>query len=139
MILSWCGVSSCRIQNPIVKFSKEFFDVFGNRNTKSLQNLGSNLANTIITLFVTAIHKTTNVVFPNFFYEFFSAWAVEKDNKLFIGPKQIFSQFWTNEKFVFFFNCSTEKISWKKMRKTRFVVWWFDVTNWLNKLYNLKP
>ena len=34
-----------------------------------------------------------------------------------------FSQFWTNEKFAFFFNCSTKKISWIKLGKTRFVVW----------------
>ena len=42
-------------------------------------------------LFVISIHQTTNFVSPNFFYEFFSVWAVEKDNTLFIGPKQIFS------------------------------------------------
>ena len=60
-------------------------------------------------LFVTSIHQTTNHVFPNFFHEFFSVLAVERENKLlFIGQKQ--SQFWTNEKFVFFFNCS----NWEK-------------------------
>jgi hypothetical protein len=36
---------------------------------------------------VTSNHKTTNLVFPNFFHEFFSALAVEKENELFIGPK----------------------------------------------------
>ena len=63
-------------------------------------------------LFVTSNHQTTNLVFPNFFHEFFSVLAVEKENKFFIGPKKwVFFQFWTNEKFVFFFNCS----NWEKL------------------------
>ena len=79
-------------------------------------------------LFMTSIHQTINFVFPIFF----SVWAVEKDNKLLIGPELIFfSHFWTIEIFVFFFNCSTEKILWKKLGETRFVVWGVDVTNWL--------
>jgi hypothetical protein len=32
------------------------------------------------------------------------------ENKLFTGPKQVFPHFYTNEKFVFFFNCS----NWEK-------------------------
>ena len=69
---------------------------------------------------------------PNYFHNFFSVWAVEKDNKLLIGPELIFfSHLWTIEIFVFFFNCSTEKILWKKLGETRFVVWCVDVTNWL--------
>ena len=54
-------------------------------------------------------HQTTNLVFPYFFHKFFSDWAVEKENKLFIGSKQgfflsfgtmksLFSFYW--EKFV---------------------------------------
>ena len=35
-------------------------------------------------------HQTTNLVFPKFFLKFFSVWAVEKENKLFIGSKQVF-------------------------------------------------
>ena len=54
-------------------------------------------------LFVISIHQTTNFVSPNFFYEFFSVWAVEKDTKLFIGQKNIFSQFWNQRKFCFLF------------------------------------
>ena len=76
--------------------------------------------------FVASIQQTTNF-FPKFFP------VVEKDNKLFIGPTLIFSLSWTTEKFVFFFNCSTEKISWKKLETWRFVVWGFDVTNWLSQ------
>ena len=38
-------------------------------------------------LFVTSNHQTTNLVFPNYFNKFFSVWAVEKENKLFIGAK----------------------------------------------------
>ena len=67
--------------------------------------------NCIDLLFKASIHQTTNLFFPIFFHQFFWVLAVEKDNKLFIGPKQIFSQFWTNEKFVLIFNCSTEKFS----------------------------
>jgi hypothetical protein len=40
-----------------------------------------------IILFVTSNHQATNLVFPNFFHEFFSAWAVEKENKLLIDPE----------------------------------------------------
>ena len=50
-----------------------------------------------IIFFVTSIHPTTNCVFPNF--------------------STNFSHFWTNKKFVFFFNYSTEKISLKKWGK----------------------
>ena len=32
-------------------------------------------------------------VFTNLLHEFFPAWAVEKENKLLIGPKIVFSQF----------------------------------------------
>ena len=42
---------------------------------------------------MTSIHQTTNFVFPNFFHEFFSVLAVEKENKIFIGPKYVFSKF----------------------------------------------
>ena len=42
-------------------------------------------------LFVTSKHQTTNLVFPKFFQEIFSAWADEKENKLFTGPKQVFT------------------------------------------------
>ena len=40
-------------------------------------------------LFVTSNHRTTNLVSPDFFPEFFSVWAVEKESKVFIGPKQV--------------------------------------------------
>ena len=65
----------------------------------------------LLYMFVTSNHQTTNFVFHNFFHEFFSASAVEKENKLFIGPKHVFSWFWTNETFIYFFNCW----SWEKL------------------------
>ena len=69
-------------------------------------------------------HETTNLVFSHFFLNFFfSAWAVDNDNKLFIGPKQVFSWFWTNEKFVFFFKCSNWVSFVEKCGETRLVVW----------------
>ena len=37
---------------------------------------------TIFIMFLTSNHQTTNLVFPIFFQEFFSALAVEKENKL---------------------------------------------------------
>ena len=71
---------------------------------------------------MTSNHQTRNLVFPNLFHKIFSV-----ENKLFIGPKRRKNLFWTHEKFfVLFFNCSTEKISWKKLGKTRFVVWWIN-------------
>ena len=80
-------------------------------------------------------YLTTRFVFPIFFTNF-SFWAVEKDNQLFTGAKQIiFLSITTMQwKVCFLFqllNCSTEKILGKTLVKTRFVVWWFDVTNWL--------
>ena len=52
------------------------------------------------------------ILFPPIFSRNFSQfdYILEKWNKLFIGPIHIFPQFWTNEKFVFFFNCS----NWEK-------------------------
>ena len=70
-------------------------------------------------------HQTPNLVFPNFFHEFFSAWAVEKENKHFIGPKQVFSWcYYGLMKSLFTFSNAE-----KKLGNTRLVVWWFDVTN----------
>ena len=66
-------------------------------------------------------HQTTNLVLPNFPPRF-SVLAVEKEKKLFIGPKQVFCQFSTNKKFISFYNFSTEINSWKKLGKTRLVV-----------------
>ena len=36
---------------------------------------------------MTSNHQTTNLVFPNFFPKFSSLLKVEKENKLFVGPK----------------------------------------------------
>ena len=43
-------------------------------------------------------------------------------NRFFLGLGQMKSLF-------SFSSTQTEKNSWKKLGKTRFVVWWFDVTN----------
>ena len=65
---------------------------------------------------------------PKFFPRNFVSWAVEKENKLFIGPKlRKKNLFWTNKKFIIFFNSS----NWEKLGKTKLFVWWIDVTNWL--------
>ena len=42
-----------------------------------------------VILFSTPNHQ---FCFPQFFQKQFLVWAVEKENKLFIGPKQVFSQ-----------------------------------------------
>jgi hypothetical protein len=34
-------------------------------------------------------HQTTNLVFPNFFIEFFVSLSVQEENKLLNGPKQL--------------------------------------------------
>jgi len=44
--------------------------------------------------------------FTQFYPRIFSVLAVEKEKKNFIGSKQVFSECWTNEKFIFFFNSS---------------------------------
>ena len=36
-----------------------------------------------------------------------------------------------------FSTAQTEKNSWKKLGKTRFVVWWFDVTNKIQVTFHL--
>ena len=80
---------------------------------------------------MTSINQTTNFVSPNFFHEFFVVWAVEKDNKLFIGPKHFFFSVLDQRKVNFLFQLLNWEVSWKKLVKTRFVVWWFNVTIWL--------
>ena len=74
--------------------------------------------NLLYNLFVTSIHQTTNLDFPNFFYEFFS----EKENKLFIGSKLKIC-FGPINSVLSFSTAQTEKNSWKKMGKTN---WLFD-------------
>ena len=44
-------------------------------------------------LFVTLNHQATNLVFPKLFNDFFSVLVAEKENNLFIGPKNVFPQF----------------------------------------------
>ena len=63
--------------------------------------------------------------FPRIFLSF-SSW---KRKQFFYWSKQVFSHFWTNEKFVLFFNCSTwkkfvEKIGGNKIRGM--VVWSYE-------------
>ena len=80
-------------------------------------------------LFVTSNHQTSNLDFPNFFLEFFSVIAVETENKLFIGPKQVLFQFWINEKFVFFFYCSNWEKFVEKIGENKIgclVVWCYE-------------
>ena len=68
-------------------------------------------------------HQTTNFVFPNFFHEFFSVLAVEKENNHFIGPKQVFFLSFGPIKSLFSFSTAkTEKNSRK---------------NWVNKICGL--
>ena len=81
-------------------------------------------------LFVTSNRQTTNLVFPNFFHEFFSVWEDEKENKLFIGPKMRKKTCFGPIKSLFSFSTvQAEKNSWKKLGETKLVVWWFDVRN----------
>ena len=75
-------------------------------------------------LFVTSNHQTNQFCSPHFFPGIFLSFRSWKSKQTFYWSTTVFfSQFWTNEKFVFFFNCSTEKKSWKKLGKTKLVVW----------------
>ena len=52
-----------------------------------------------VLLFVTKTTKSRilfHPIFSPFFHKFFSVWGIKKENKLFIGPKFVFSHFWTN-------------------------------------------
>ena len=81
-------------------------------------------------LFVTSNHQTKNLVFTNFFHEIFSAWAIEKKNQTYYWSKTgIFLSFGLMKSLFSFSFGQTEKNSRKKMGKTKFMVWWFDVTN----------
>jgi hypothetical protein len=65
---------------------------------------------------VTAKKQTTNLVFPNYFYQLFSVLVVEKENKLFIGPKlRKKTCFGPKKSWVSFSTATTEKNSWKKL------------------------
>ena len=77
-------------------------------------------------------HQTSKqtILFTPIFSTNFSHFlkAVEKENKLFIGPKLRKNLFWTNNNFFYRSNL------WKKLGKTKFVFWWFDMprTRYLN-------
>ena len=72
-------------------------------------------------------YKITNLVFPNFSHEFFSARAVEKKNNLSIGSKQIYFLGFGPVKSLFSFQMLKLRIvRWKNLGKKD---WWFDVTN----------
>ena len=90
-------------------------------------------------------HQTTKpqILFsPIFFYAFFSAWAVEKENKLLLVQNRFFLNCGLMKSSFSFSSGQTENNLWKKLGKTRFVVWWFDVTNkiffWIYQIPNLK-
>ena len=64
--------------------------------------------------------------FPQFFPRM-SSW---KENEFFIGPKLRKKTCLGPQKCLFSLSTTqAEKNSWKKLGKTRLVVWWFDVTN----------
>ena len=88
----------------------------------------------VFILFVTSNHQTTNLVFPNFFHETFSAWAVEKTTTLYWSKQNrfFFLRFGPMKSLFSFSSGQTEKNSQKKLWKTKFVVWWFDVTKKLH-------
>jgi hypothetical protein len=68
--------------------------------------------------------------FPQFFQRIFLCLTREKENKLFTGPKLRKKTCFGPVKSLFSFSTDqAEKNSLKKLGKTRFVVWWFDVTN----------
>jgi hypothetical protein len=71
---------------------------------------------------VTSNHQTTNLVFPKFFYQFFSVSVVKKENKLFIGTKPRKTCFGPIKSLFSFSTAQAEK-NWGKQD------WWFDVTN----------
>ena len=79
------------------------------RNVESVQELTFRLGiQTKAQLLINSWHQTTKprILFSDFFPRNFLSWAVEEENKLFIGPKlRKKNLFWTNKKFVFFFNC----------------------------------
>jgi hypothetical protein len=77
--------------------------------------------------------KTTNLVFPNFIHKVLSSWTVEKENKLFIGPNQVFFLHFGPMKSLFSFSSpQTEKNLWKKLigeNKIRGLVVWCHEQN----------
>ena len=88
-----------------------------------VRDITQGLLNEISTL----IYQTTNLVFPNFFHEIFSVEQLKNKTKNFSWVQNRFFLRFGPMKSLF----STEKILWNKLGKTRFLVWWFDVTNWL--------
>ena len=85
--------------------------------------------NTLSDLFVTSNHQTTNLVFPIFFHEFFSVEQLKaKTNFSLVVQNWEKTCFGPIKSFFSFSTAKTEKNSWKKLVKTKLVVWWFDVT-----------
>ena len=77
--------------------------------------------------------KQPILFFPIFSTNFSQLEQLKRIANFFIGPKQIFFSlsFGPMKSLFSFSTAKNEKRSWKKLGKTRFVVWWFDVTNWL--------
>ena len=84
-------------------------------------------------------HQTTNLVFPNFFHLFFSALAVEKENKLFIVPKQVFFSVLDQWKVCFLFQLlKLRKIHGKNGGKNGcLVVWCHEQDNLVNVFFQM--
>ena len=67
--------------------------------------------------------------FPQFFPRNFLSLTSLKRKQTFHWSKSQKKPVWTKKSLLSFSTDKTEKNSWKKLGKTRMVVWWFDVTN----------
>ena len=102
--------NSSRLSNIIIVFSILF-------TTRKIHLSLIQTNQRLYVLFMISNHQTTNFVFPNFFYECFSIWVFEKENKLFIGSNPRKNLFRTNKKIVFFSTAQAKKKSWKNWGK----------------------
>ena len=86
-------------------------------------------------MFLTSIHQTTNLFSPFFSTNFSQFEQLKKITTFLLVQNRYFLSFGPMKSL---FSFSTAQL--KKLRKTRFVVWWFDVTNWLFKfLMTVQP
>jgi hypothetical protein len=85
--------------------------------------------------FVTSNYQTHESCFHQFFPRNFLSWKSWKRQQTFHCSKTERKKicFWPMKSLLSFSIAQTVKKSWKKMGKTKLVVWWIDVTNIIKK------
>jgi hypothetical protein len=86
----------------------------------------------VLYLISCSLHQTTKpqILFSSIFSaNFCQLDQLKKKTNFLLVQNRFFLKFGPMKSLFSFSSPQTEKTSWKKLGKTRFMVWWFDVTN----------